>query len=69
MVAEARQALIALEEELAHEVSDTLKHAAQIKHKVIPAMIRLRAACDNLELYTAADLWPLPTYRSLLFLQ
>ncbi len=69
MVAEARQALIVLEGELSHEGSDPLKHAAQIKNKLIPAMIRLRAACDNLELYTAADLWPLPTYRALLFLQ
>ncbi len=69
MVAEARQSLIVVEGELAHEATDPLKHAAHIRQKLIPAMIRLRTACDNLELYTAADLWPLPTYRSLLFLQ
>jgi glutamine synthetase type III len=29
----------------------------------------LRRAFDMLEMYTAADLWPLPTYRELLFLK
>jgi len=32
-------------------------------------MQTMRASCDTLELYVAADLWPLPTYRELLFLQ
>jgi glutamine synthetase len=69
LVASARVALLALEGELTHEASDPLKHAEQIKAKLIPAMSSLRVACDALELYTAADLWPLPTYRELLFLK
>ena len=46
-----------------------LKHAQHIRSKVIPAMQQLRQACDMLEMYTAADLWPMPTYRELLFLK
>ena len=69
LVAAARTALIGLEGELAHEAGDPLKHAEQIKGSLIPAMRALREACDALELYTAADLWPLPTYRELLFLK
>jgi glutamine synthetase len=69
LVATARVAVLGLEGELTHESDDSLKHAEQIKAKLIPAMVAMRGACDALELYTAADLWPLPTYRELLFLQ
>jgi glutamine synthetase len=69
MVGEARQALLALEGELVQDADDVLKHAGQIKAKLVPAMARLRAGCDALELYCSADLWPLPTYRELLFLK
>jgi glutamine synthetase len=34
-----------------------------------PAMAELRAVVDTLETLVAADLWPLPTYRDLLFLK
>jgi glutamine synthetase len=66
---EARQALLALEDELAHDADDPFKHAQHIRAKVIPAMQRLRTACDTLEIHCAADLWPMPTYRELLFLK
>ncbi len=66
---EGRRALLALEAVLPHTDDDTLKHAQHIRDKVIPAMDELRRACDVLEMYTSADLWPLPTYRELLFLQ
>ena len=46
-----------------------MKHAAHIKAKVKPAMEALRTAVDALENVVAADLWPLPTYRELLFLK
>jgi len=36
---------------------------------VIPAMNDVRHACDRLERATAADLWPLPTYRDMLFVK
>src|SRR5690606_22085566 len=66
---EGRKALLALEEVLLHEGEDILKHAQHIRNKVIPAMQQLRSTCDTLEMYIAADLWPLPTYRELLFLK
>ena len=34
-----------------------------------PAMARLRETGDALESVVAADLWPLPNYRTLLFLK
>jgi glutamine synthetase len=34
-----------------------------------PAMAALREAGDAIESQVAADLWPLPTYRDLLFLK
>ena len=32
-------------------------------------MLAVRAACDALECEVAADLWPLPTYREMLFVK
>lgn len=48
---------------------DVAKHAQFIKSKVRPAMAALRETADELERRTAADLWPLPTYRDLLILK
>ena len=36
---------------------------------VIPAMGKVRHACDRLERITASDLWQLPTYRDMLFVK
>ncbi len=69
LIATARQALLGLEEELTHESADPNVHAERINTKLIPMMRAMRAAADLLEMYTASDLWPLPTYRELLFLQ
>ena len=41
--------------------------ADKIKDDVIPAMDELRSYCDKLELETASDYWPFPTYGDLLF--
>jgi glutamine synthetase len=46
-----------------------LDHAAYLKQKIVPLMVELRAAGDELENHVAADLWPLPSYRELLFLK
>ncbi len=48
----------------AHTAED---ESAAMKDKVIPAMTKVRAACDALEKEIPADLWPLPTYREMLF--
>ena len=49
--------------------ADPIKHAAQISRELKPAMAELRDVVDTLETLIAADLWPLPTYRDLLFLK
>ena len=40
-----------------------------MRDAVLPAMLAVRAACDALEVEVAADLWPLPTYREMLFVK
>jgi glutamine synthetase len=49
--------------------SDPLEHARYIRDNVIPAMETLRATVDELEMQMAHNLWPLPSYRELLFLK
>ena len=66
---ELRDAATGLERVAAHHEDEPLRHAQQIKREVKPAMERVRAAVDALETHVAADLWPLPTYRELLFLK
>jgi glutamine synthetase len=45
------------------------KHARFFRDKVIPAMTALREAADNLEVIVPHDVWPLPTYREMLFIK
>ena len=69
LINELREAIAELERAAAQHDEDPLRHAQQIKREVKPAMNRLRAAVDTLESHVSADLWPLPTYRELLFLK
>jgi glutamine synthetase len=48
---------------------DPMTHARYIKTKVRPAMAEVRLLADQLEQLIARELWPLPTYRDLLFLK
>ncbi|MDX1419607.1 MAG: glutamine synthetase III [Rubricoccaceae bacterium] len=50
----------------AHGAKD---EAAAMQAKVIPAMQKVRDACDALERLLPADEWPLPTYREMLFIK
>lgn len=43
--------------------------ADHIKEKIIPTMRELRATADGLEERIPDDLWPLPTYREMLFIK
>jgi glutamine synthetase len=55
---------------LEHEGNgDPLKHAKFFRDKVIPVMNDLREAGDQLETVVPHDLWPLPTYREMLFVK
>jgi glutamine synthetase len=44
-------------------------HAKYIRDSVIPQMVELRNLGDKLESMIADDLWPLPTYREMLFIK
>jgi glutamine synthetase len=44
-------------------------HAKSIRDSVVPRMADLRALGDKLETMVADDLWPLPTYREMLFMK
>jgi glutamine synthetase len=68
-VASLRAAIGKLERTLVHDGGDPAEHAVHIARKVKPAMDGLRAVADQLEATVAAELWPLPTYRELLFLK
>jgi glutamine synthetase len=52
-----------------HGDGDAFAHAKHIKEHVIPAMLELRKAGDKLETIVSDDLWPLPTYREMLFIK
>jgi len=65
-----RQGTRALEEAThASETEDLLEHGRRIKETVKPAMAELREVVDELERQVSDDLWPLPTYREMLFVK
>jgi len=62
-------ALSSLAEADNFEDEDFIKQARYMKEKVVPVMERLREIGDELEMIVAADLWPLPSYREMLFIK
>ena len=52
-----------------HADGDAYAHAKYMKEGVLPRMAELRALGDKLETMVADDLWPLPTYREMLFIK
>lgn len=52
-----------------HPDGDAFAHAKYMKESVIPKMVELRTFGDKLETMVADDLWPLPTYREMLFIK
>jgi glutamine synthetase len=47
----------------------TFDHAKYFCQDVLPAMLKVREAADELEGIVADDLWPLPTYQEMLFIK
>jgi glutamine synthetase len=59
-----------LQRELGHEGNgDAVKHAKHYRDTVIPAMSALRETGDELEVVMPHELWPLATYREMLFIK
>jgi glutamine synthetase len=52
-----------------HGDGDPYAHAKHIREQVIPAMAELRKVADKLEGIIPDDIWPLPTYREMLFIK
>jgi len=69
LVARFQESLVGLEKVAGHHDDDLAKHAMWMRDRVRPAMAQVRTYADTLETHVAADLWPLPTYRDLLFLK
>ncbi|MGA2230322.1 MAG: glutamine synthetase III [Tepidisphaeraceae bacterium] len=52
-----------------HPEGDAYAHAKAARDSLLPAMLDVRKAADKLETIVADDLWPLPTYREMLFIR
>jgi glutamine synthetase len=68
-ITELQKALTHLDHELGHTGGDLLSHAKHMRDRVLPAMSDVRKVADRLEGIVADDLWPIPTYRELLFIR
>jgi glutamine synthetase len=65
-----QKALAKLDHEIEHTASgDVLAHAKHSRDGILPAMSAVRTLGDKLEGIVADDLWPLPTYREMLFIK
>jgi glutamine synthetase len=58
-----------MENSLDHESPSAEKHAKHFRDTVIPNMTTLRELGDELESMTPHELWPLATYREMLFIK
>jgi len=54
---------------LDHASPNAEKHAKYMRDSVVPAMAKLRGVGDQLELMIPHQIWPLPTYREMLFVK
>jgi glutamine synthetase len=52
-----------------HAEGDAYAHAKNARDTILPAMMEVRKPADKLEVLVADDLWPLPTYREMLFIK
>ncbi len=69
-IGEFQKAITSLDHALAHHASgDVHAHTKHFRDTVLPAMAEVRALGDKLETVVADDLWPLPTYREMLFIK
>jgi len=54
---------------LDHSGGSAEKHAKYMRDKIVPAMAKLREIGDEIEVLTPHEIWPLPTYREMLFVK
>ena len=58
-----------LASDLDHASASAEKHAKYMRDTIVPAMARLRDLGDQLEVVIPHELYPLPTYREMLFVK
>ncbi|HYN10234.1 MAG TPA: glutamine synthetase III [Vicinamibacterales bacterium] len=69
LVDELRQRTDRLADALDEHAPSAEKHAKFMRDTVVPAMTALRETGDQVELVVPHELWPLPTYREMLFIK
>jgi glutamine synthetase len=69
LVDELRVRTDKLAKALEHHDASAQKHAKFMRDTVVPAMAALRETGDEIELLTPHAVWPLPTYREMLFVK
>jgi glutamine synthetase len=69
LVDDLRQRTDRLANALDEHASSAEKHAKYMRDTVVPAMSALRDTGDQIELVVPHELWPLPTYREMLFIK
>jgi glutamine synthetase len=52
-----------------HSAGSAEKHAKYMRDKIVPGMAKLREVGDAIEVLTPHEIWPLPTYREMLFVK
>jgi glutamine synthetase len=69
LVDELRSRTDKLAKVLEHQGAGAEKHAKFVRDNVVPAMAVLRETGDEIEVVVPHVLWPLPTYREMLFVK
>ncbi len=70
LIGELEKTIAALDAEIEKNgIEDIAAEAKHFQEGVIPAMGAVRAVADKLEAIVADDLWPLPSYREMLFIK
>jgi glutamine synthetase len=69
-ISEFQSVIATLDKALGHHADgDVLEHATYARDKILPSMNAVRTLGDKLETMVADDLWPLPSYREMLFIK
>ena len=54
---------------LEHGSASPEKHAKYMRDIIVPPMVKLRDLGDQIEVVVPHEVWPLPTYREMLFVK
>jgi len=54
---------------LEHSSPSSEKHAKYMRDSIVPSMVKLRDLGDQIEVLVPHEVWPLPTYREMLFVK